>query len=819
MTSRKYLYLLLSVLIFWPPQQTNSCGFFISDEEYRFWMFNPNLGQLPGSFPFFYTSELYYEGLDKYTRTADPNPDVQAAENIYEQNINQWFAYVNGKASKNAISTFLYELDPATYFESEADWLRNNDFLNYATNHHELLTYLAFAKLSEANINPKPVWDDCPDCPNIVNGKVVPLNRIPSYWETYLEDFPNTNPAIIEQGLKHYEQCADPFLKRRYAYQLVRLAYYALDSTTMANVFNTAFANGSKDWMYYDALMYEAMSYSGAQKNFKLAQVFKHAPSKRYRCVQLFVQKQHYQEAIAYAINNQEQGMVEVMEAIHNPAPCLEYLRHLQIMDPMNEFLPFLWIREINKLEDWILGPQYSEFGSSRNNDFWYQDEQNKISVTKQLQKDKAYAKTCLLLLEKQLEISKQNAAFYHLCLAYLNFILLDLEATSLHLRSVQPKTLNTEAKLQFYLTDFMLQLSKTDSVNESIKNTFLQLVQTIQKEEKNNYELKAIREQLVSFTAQEFLKRNAMAEGLMLFGKTQKGYAYHPYVGKGNVYTQMFEKANPAALYQVIDILEKKQKSSFESYLCAAPIYCYYIEDNSEGKEFNGNCSWNLNRVRDLLSMKLVQQNKIKEAVTVLSRVEPNYWRNETYQMFSKDDPFLVSPWNGHAPMNFAGVAYNKFTFLKELNALLLQAPKLKGEEKAKTLYLIANAYFSMGYDGSYWIAQSNYWSIEYEQELSKTSFGPDYFIPYRANYYYKEALKHTKDSRLSAMIGYHLLGVNSTQKSLFSDKQVQQLLRTRKINTDTYEQLNGNCGLFYDFLKTYSYFAPQRRQSFAKK
>jgi hypothetical protein len=38
------------------------------------------------------------------------------------------------------------------------------------------------------------------------------------------------------------------------------------------------------------------------------------------------------------------------------------------------------------------------------------------------------------------------------------------------------------------------------------------------------------------------------------------------------------------------------------------------------------------------------------------------------------------------------------------------------------------------------------------------------------------------------------------------------------REIKTDTYEQLNGNCDLFYDFLETYSYFAPQRRKALSQ-
>jgi hypothetical protein len=179
---------------------------------------------------------------------------------------------------------------------------------------------------------------------------------------------------------------------------------------------------------------------------------------------------------------------------------------------------------------------------------------------------------------------------------------------------------------------------------------------------------------------------------------------------------------------------------------------------------------------------------------------------------MFEQDDPFVVSPWNGHAALNNAGIKYTKLSFLKQLHQLQMQLPKLKGEEKAKVLYLIGNAFFSMSYDGKYWIAQSNYWSCEYEEALKQPHFGADYFTPYKAMYYYKEALNHTRDPKLSAMIGYALQGVNMTQKSLFTPKEVRQMLQSRKINTDTYEQLNGNCDLFYDFLKTYSYFAPQR-------
>src|SRR5688572_20959448 len=94
----------LSVLI--PKRTAQACGFFIAPGEYRFWLLQPDITNQPDLTPFYFASGYLYK------------QDMNAAQETYvDENNEEWFKELKGKASKEDIDTLLNATDPQYFFD------------------------------------------------------------------------------------------------------------------------------------------------------------------------------------------------------------------------------------------------------------------------------------------------------------------------------------------------------------------------------------------------------------------------------------------------------------------------------------------------------------------------------------------------------------------------------------------------------------------------------------------------------------------------------------------------------------------------------
>jgi hypothetical protein len=712
----------------------------------------------------------------------------------------------NNKVLQADIYEILYNTTPTNYFSLLEGLKMDNSFIKFAKNYPQLMAYISLAKKAEYQYAPANSWE-CKDCPVLLtNGKIYASER--SYY--YGEDISAPDPIIAENLRKEAEQniqqINDDFLKQRYAFQMVRLGFYTNDSALISRNYDKYLKPlPNSNWLKNSAIMYEVNKYSGAQKNYMISKIFEACPNLRYQC-ELSYQNYLTAQTLSYAQNNHERAMILVIDATHRPEEKLEILEEIIRIDPKNTFLPGLWIREINKLEDWILGPQYGEFGSSRKEDIQYSfgwDETEKINraVAIQLAKDKDYTRKVYLSLNKNLNsLVRTNASFYQLCAGYLSFILKDLPSAEKHFSLVHENDLNDIGKTQYLLCKFMLEISNSTKISEQAKVDFANLYNYLKSTAINHPQRKVMASQLINFVAKEFIARGAAAEGFLLYGFSFQPYATHNLIGIGNLYTQAYKYASYQQILEMVAILEKPNPTALDKIL-KGKIYPYtWATDNEEEMEFV-----NKNKLLDLASMKMVQQDKLTLALETLKKIDTSYWSNEVYTEFKRDDPFWVSPNNGQDPLNLRGVSYNKVSFLRELIQLKNQVPKLSNEKKALALYKIGNAYYSMSYHGKYWIMQKNYQmaGVEYDNDHDVT---PEYYSANRSRYYFKEALKYCNEPKLLTLIlfmfdhGYYEVPGKRTNILPL------QVFKEKKLSPDIYEQLSGNCQLFYELIETYN-------------
>jgi len=780
----------------------------IYKEEYRFWTFDPSLQAQPGMQALFYSMDFYHKGFETNTYGLEEEPLVQPDE--YQQNVAAWKAYCNSISPDNLVTSediyeVLYRLEPTDYFTLYPSLKDSNSFVAFYANKPFIKKYIEIAKRVEFQCHVSDAWD-CADCPKIMGeGKIVPADTR-YYFEEDLRIKPNAILAkqIIKETQVFLQETHSDFLRTRFAFQFVRLGFYLQDSALMAYHYQRYLDKlPNTNWLKNAASLYEIDNYTGATKNYKLSQIFEAVPNLRFTCENAF-DNTLLQETLLLAKTPHERAMILVIHASRRHQEMLPILAEIRKLDPNNKFLPGLWIREINKLEDWILGPKYTEFGSTKKEQLYYDfgwDETEKVNaaVASQVKHDKQYAQKVYAALSQTLPtLGNNNNDFYKLCAAYVAFILQDLQGAQEHLQAIQVNQLDERGKTQFLITQLMVSLSAEPQTTESLLANFMAVYKHLLLTENKYPQRKYMRNYLTNFMASECIQRGAQAEGFLLYGQSNKPYASHNLMGISNMYTHVYKYAEPNDIIQMLQLLQKPNKSEFEQ-LVSGNVY-EYANDYNEQK-----LPVSKDKLRDILSMKWVQQDKLKEALLVLKQIDTNYWNNEVYSDFKQDDPFWVSPNDGQDPLNLRGVQYNKVTFLKELIALKTRAQKLSGEAKALTLYKIANAYYSMGYAGKYWIMQKNYQLQDREYDNDK-DVNPEYYQAQRARYYYKEALKNSSDPKLLALILFALdhafYQLPGTRERIVA----KEVFKKKNISPDFYEQLSGNCNLFYELIETYN-------------
>ncbi|MDP3928174.1 MAG: hypothetical protein Q8R57_04075 [Bacteroidota bacterium] len=794
-------------LVFWPPKNMSSCGFVIYKEEYRFWTFDPTISSQPGMQAFFYSMDFYHKGFgSNFSYTEDellPEPDE------FEENVKAWKAYCNKLSPNNNvveldIFNILYKTEPTEYFNLYKTLVRTNSFVQFFDTKPMFKKYIEIAKRIEYQCNNWDAWD-CYDCPKIVGeGQVVAVENTYSWHDGAVKPNEKVSKQIAKEATVFLHESHNSFLRERFAFQLVRLGFYLQDSLMVANYYNKYLSNlPNSNWIKNAAAMYELNNYKGAEKNVRLVSIFESVPHLRLACEKAF-DHALLEASLLLCKTNREKALLLVMHASHKHIEMLPILEQIVELNAANEFIPSLVIREINKLEDWILGAAYTEFGSSKREQLLYDlgwDEKEKVAnaVKSQLQVDRQYAQKVYAFLNNNLsKLGSNQSDFFELCLAHLAFINKQVEVVDKHLKNIHLANLNEAGKTQFLVSKLMVSISNSDSVSNESKEDFAKVYTYLLENEETWPQYKNIRYDLCNFMAKECINRGAAAEGFLLYGQSNKPYASHNLMGISNMYTHVYKYAEPNDIIQMLQLLQKPNKSEFEQ-LVSGNIY-EYANDYNEQK-----LPVSKDKLRDILSMKWVQQDKLKEALLVLKQIEMNYWNNEVYSDFKQDDPFWVSPNDGHDPLNLRGVQYNKVTFLKELIALKTRAQKLSGEAKALILYKIANAYYSMGYAGKYWIMQKNYQLQDREYDNDK-DVNPEYYQAQRARYYYKEALKYSSDPKLLALILF-ALDHGFYEFPGKRDKIVaKDVFKSKSVSPNFYEQLSGNCNLFYELIETYN-------------
>jgi hypothetical protein len=754
--------LILLICCFFWREILLACGWMpYSETDYR--LFNPEL--LGNAF---YKPYIYSWDAFDYDKMVPENARKEADK----KNIQEWINYIGFTGNSNAIDEILNATPPDYFADSngniEQGLFQKNAFLKFLLQNkrQDVINYLVFAKKCEKlNSDKRDPWQE-------------PIESAIFY------------PHLLREAENFCNTTKDKFLQKRYAFQLIRLSRYYQDIETGQKFYNQYFASDdSESVLKYWAMMYYAfITPDEGYGNYLLSKVFEKAPDKRNTAFHYFNPKT-IEKALPFAKNVHEQANILVLKSLNNPGPSLSEIQRIYEIDPASEMLCFLMIREINKLEAWILTARYTEIDSySGHNEIIYDDDDfNEKETIAHPEKDELYLKEYLEFAENCLKTPKMtNISLWSLMTAYLANMNRQYEKSAQYLNKVlTSKGLTDKIEAQIHLILLISELRPEKIIDAKQDQFLLNEMQWLEHNKNKVYKYRITFNKLMMALTNRYQVAGNITRATLCHLKVfdymrwGRGYSkkdYYEYNEEENESIRMnfnssyiFFLEKNASIKDIEHLrlfLEKPDKTPFEKYLA---------------KE----CLADKNRILDLLGIKYLRENDLYNARRVFKDVSNDFWFSdkESYKTYLNANPFYTNFSQEHKKSKADIIRFTKYTLTDSLIKVIERADNPKEPNRAKWYFLAGNCYFNMTYWGNSWImtrywASSSDWS-EYGNKQVYTEDEKDYYYCRRAKTYYEKASRAAKNSHAALSMGmmarcerYFMIVEGSVKDSIYDYK-----------------------------------------------
>ncbi|MEG2102126.1 MAG: hypothetical protein RRY99_11530 [Flavobacterium sp.] len=712
---------LLLVLSF---QVSFACGWSVSPETSRLALFK---AQREGFFkltPFYYSADNYY--------SVNTISDSDKKLNCFELK-----KKLGNQITTDDVYSILYETDSEqfeTAYENKTldKVFEKNTFIKtlLLPKNKAFLSYILFAKKLEYNSNTDVKWES---------------------WGKIGYDNQNHQLADLDNFEKRIKTAKDVFLKQRYTFLILRYSFYSQDKNEVIKLYDTYFAANKntilKPWaLYYKALCIDDL----VLQNYLLSKVFNSCEEKSFAVLQHYNRKLTA-ETLALAQNDEERSVILAIESLRNPAPDLKSIKEMYELSPNSLFLSFLIGREVNKLEDWIFTPQYTNNGTPSvtfSNTNWYEDYAK--AKAENFNKDILYLRELeYFLISIREQTSGEQKDYITAAIAQLCFIDDQIDEGKKYTNMISGKA-NASIQMQKNIQLALVSLKQDDLNNVKIQNQLYNyfnsvenLVETDRGLFKNLYSLYRI-------ASDEFHKKgDTAAAGLLSMKadiKNEGEYAsynnpyFYSYIGYFD------RKATIEDVDRLMVLQQKTDKTPFEKYICSGTI------------------APNINYYKDLKGTIAFRNNNLELAYETFSSMPKDFWeKNYEYKNYLNENPFLPKILQSDKERKF-DYSFNKTDFV----AKLIQ---LKKQNTASSNLQLAHAYFNVSYLGNSWMMSAYDWTsgesytdyVYGDNSANEKKYqNGNYYNLKMAKIYYEKALKMSKNSNEKAMASLMIFECN---------------------------------------------------------
>lgn len=785
--------LISALLIFVNATATKACVWIEDAETYRISMFRAQMSGMEGFMPFWYSA--------KYLNSFSPDP----SHYDWARNCSDWQKALGNDVKVSDIDVILYKTTPDLFIKSFTDnqlskQFDGNTFIAKLVKkeNKDFLEYLMFAKqvefLQQSISDP---WGEA-DSVSLINKKAL---------STKLLSACSQKVALVKND----------FLKARYAFQLVRMYHYTTDYKNCIKTFDTYFAKAeNQSILYYWAMQFKALSLDNLDKkieaNYLYSLVFNHSDEKKVRVYFCFnTTKDAMTKTLALAKNDEERAGILSLYCFRFPGRTLNELKQIFQLSPNHKSFSSLVMREINKLEDWLITPSLTGNGPAVNKEgTTYDDYMKKDAREKNFSNDVAYLREVRSFLTTCYDKSSgEQRDFLSVAIAHLYFIDDNAKDGLKYLASI-PSNTSASILQQKDIDELLVNIYTGNLKDDKLKDALASKFISLEKSAAKNRDVYKTLYSLVRKLSDQFEKQKDIAPAGLLLLKSE--YMKRKFEGDDNDFMAgsyywkigyFDERAKYADMDVLIELSQKKNKSVFEQYI-GSQLYP------------------NVNAYRDLKGTIAFRMNDLKLAYKTFAEIADTFWvNNYEFKSFLNEDPFLPKVYPQTRNFKYQ---FNKTKFVKQLIDLSEEAdknPAKRGENYVK----LGNAYFNCTYWGNSWMMFSYGWSSAMYSSSSmdyaygannrvelQTDVYKNYYECNRASDCYRKALTATTDKELLAKANFMLyvcdyncyfleqdkLDYEKQFKVKYTPKYVKELYTTYK-DTKTFGEVR--CSRLDDF------------------
>lgn len=668
------LALLISLFSF---SATEACGWdpYWDTGFYRF--FDPETSELEGYEPFHFTwSLLYdYDWAEEKGRRSD--------------NLKEWQEYLGGQLPLKDIEEVVYKMDAgqlAQYALGAGGGSANQLVRQFNSGkNRDVASYLALAKECEPYNKEVSWWND--------DDKRAQLN--------------GPNDDLIQRLQAGHKIAGSDFMKMRYAFQIVRLLHYGGYYMDAINAYESLAEpyKGAGGIMPHWALGQYAGALHGMDKHltssYHYSRIFDECPSQRVQAWYSFDVRSdsEWQQVLGMCKTDAERANLYFMRAIQPEAVAIEEMSDIQRLDPGSEKVELLLVREINKLEEIMLGMPYESH-------FRYSPEESDGSVQNTIHRVSDLKRFVSDIIDGG---QMNNPQLWSLADAYLDHLGGNPASARTKLAGLKTSGLTgTRAKL----LDLSVKISQVKQVDRAVENDITKDFFNV-KDKLSEEQVKEIEHFRDDCFGAAYRAQGEIAKATLALGRT-------------------WEIIHNLDLELIEDLLRFHKKDNKTLY--EKELYRRLSEAYSK---------W------ELVEMKgtaLFRKNLLPEAIAVFERL-PDSYCNESRFFTIGPNPFAN---NVQDMINCEpGCIENKFTKLSLARTLLaLQEKALKEPEKAGQYNLmLGNAYFNLSYYGACWKGIDYYRGYSFSEDETNVM---DLSL---AKKYYAKAMNNAETMEIGAL------------------------------------------------------------------
>ncbi|PIF59459.1 hypothetical protein [Flavobacterium sp. 2] len=705
-------------------QVSFACGWSVSPETSRLALFKV---QREGFFkltPFYYSADNYFS-----TNTIS---DADQRLNCLE-----WKNKLGNNINPNDVYVILYETDSEqfeTAYENKTlnKVFEKNTFIKtlLLPKNKQFLNYILFAKKLEYNSNTDVKWES---------------------WGQIGYESKDHKLAEVTDFEKKISSAKDPFLKQRYAFLILRYSFYDADPKGVIRLYDTYFEQNKKTILEPWALYYKALCVENKiLQNYLLSKVFNSCEEKSFAVLQHYDRKLTA-ETLALAQNDEERSVILAIESLRNPAPDLKSIKEIYELSPNSLFLSFLIGREVNKLEDWIFTPQYTNNGSPSvtfSDTNWYEDYAK--AKAENFNKDILYLRELeYFLISIREQTSGEQKDYITAAIAQLCFIDDQIDEGKKYTSMISNKA-NASIQMQKNIQLALVSLKQDDLKNEKVQNQLYNYFNSVENLIETDNGLFKNLYSLYRIASDEFYKKgDGAVAGLLSMKADIKNEG--EYVSYNNPYFYSYigyfdRKATIDDVDRLMALQQKTNKTPFEKYICSGTI------------------APDINYYKDLKGTIAFRNNNLELAYQTFSSMPKDFWeKNYEFKDYLNENPFTPKILQKQEERKF-DYRFNKTDFI----AKLIQ---LKKQNTASSNLQLAHAYFNVSYLGNSWMMTAYDWSsggsyVDYvygdNTEKEKKYQNGNYHNLKMAKMYYEKAFKMSKNNNEKAMASLMIFECN---------------------------------------------------------